>query len=492
MATVARLTVRPQLAHLPLSGGSLAYLRAVVHAAGLVGGSGAPAAAEPIPGLDPRFGEIVTARGIGEGRARDTVSGRDVLLFLHGGGYVTSSARAYRPVTSELSARTGLAVVAVDYARAPEHRFPAALDDVVHVWEHLVASGVRPERIVVMGDSAGAHLAIGLLVTLAGRGAALPAGVVLTSPLFDASMDEAVDVDRRTPDPVISPAFARRCLDAYVGSHPLTDPRISPLSIPEEIVARFPPMLTVVGDTECFRGDAVRWDALLRRCGVPSYVSQAPGQIHSHIALTRLVPEARTTLARTAGFVAACLHADRDRAVAAFTVDAVEADPRGRYALASTDDAFFETAPVRAVRVLDVPVSPERLWAELAADDAVVAWSPAVTRSRWLTPRPFGVGTVREVTLGGLLTVREDFYRWDENARMTFSASAVSLPGIRGFAEDYRIEATATGSRLTWVVAMEPAARLGPGEAALSAALRAAVGDLTNGLRRRLLGDGRR
>lgn len=156
------------------------------------------------------------------------------------------------------------------------------------------------------------------------------------------------------------------------------------------------------------------------------------------------------------------------------------------YPLAPADDDFLGTARVVTTKVLDVDVPVETLWEALAADDAVVSWGPGATKTRWVGPRPYGVGTVREVTMGGVATVREKFYRWDENRRMTFAVVESNRPGIRRFAEDYVVESTPTGSRLTWTVAVEVAKGAGPTAPIVRALLSLAVGSLINGLRKRL------
>ena len=128
----------------------------------------------------------------------------------------------------------------------------------------------------------------------------------------------------------------------------------------------------------------------------------------------------------------------------------------------------------------------ETLWAALSADDAVVSWGPGVTTTRWVGQRPYGVGTVREVTVGGVATVREKFYRWDENERMTFAVVESSRPGIRRFAEDYVVEPTPTGSRLTWTVAVEVARGAGPTAPLVRGLLSLAVGSMVGGLGKKL------
>ena len=156
------------------------------------------------------------------------------------------------------------------------------------------------------------------------------------------------------------------------------------------------------------------------------------------------------------------------------------------FPLTPADDDFLLSAPAITTQVLDVPVPAATLWAALAAVDAVVSWGPGATACRWTGGKPYGVGTVREVTVAGVVTVREQFYRWDEGKRMTFFVAESTRPGIRRMAEDYVVEETATGSRLTWTVAMEVAHLAGLTAIVLKPVLGLAIGSMVSGLRKKL------
>ncbi len=130
--------------------------------------------------------------------------------------------------------------------------------------------------------------------------------------------------------------------------------------------------------------------------------------------------------------------------------------------LVESGDDFLVSAPFRYVNTVDVPVPGDRTWAALAADDTLVSWSPLVSGLRWTTPRPFSVGTTREITLLRIITARERYYRWDEGHRKTFTGAQMSLPGLRRLAEDYVVEPTPGGSRLIWTLALEPHTALKP------------------------------
>jgi uncharacterized protein YndB with AHSA1/START domain len=124
--------------------------------------------------------------------------------------------------------------------------------------------------------------------------------------------------------------------------------------------------------------------------------------------------------------------------------------------LLDSGDDFLASAPFRYVNTVDLPVPPDRTWAALTADDTLVTWTPLVSRLRWTTPRPFNVGTTREITLLRFVTARERYYRWDEGRRKTFTGLQLTVPGLRRLAEDYVVEPRPGGSRLTWTLALQP------------------------------------
>lgn len=125
--------------------------------------------------------------------------------------------------------------------------------------------------------------------------------------------------------------------------------------------------------------------------------------------------------------------------------------------LQSVDESFFHTAPHRYVFPIDLDVAPERVWHSLTSDKSIASWGISVKSVRWTTPRPFGVGTTREVVLPfGVMTVRERFIAWDEGKRYAFEVYEASRSFYRRFAENYVVEPRASGSRLTWTVALEP------------------------------------
>jgi uncharacterized protein YndB with AHSA1/START domain len=134
------------------------------------------------------------------------------------------------------------------------------------------------------------------------------------------------------------------------------------------------------------------------------------------------------------------------------------------YPIEPADDDFFTSAPhvFRYSRRFSAPV--ERVWESLTSDDSVAAWSATVSSVNWLSPRPFGVGSTREVALApGLTRVRERYFRWDEGHRYSFAAYEANLPVFRRFAEDYVVEPEPSDSgstRFTWTLVFEPKSAL--------------------------------
>ena len=132
------------------------------------------------------------------------------------------------------------------------------------------------------------------------------------------------------------------------------------------------------------------------------------------------------------------------------------------HALQPADMSFFESAPIVYRFPVELPVPPERVWESLQSDESLAAWGLGV-KLRWTSPRPFGVRTTREVVLPGRsMTLREHFFRWDEGSGYSFYVEQANRGMFTRFAEDYVVEATPTGSRFTWTVALEPKPKVLP------------------------------
>ncbi len=229
-----------------------------------------------------------------------------LVVHLHGGAYVLGSPATHRAIGAALARSTRAAVVLPDYRLAPEHPFPAALDDAEAVWRWLTdVAGVDPWRVAVSGDSAGGGLAAALLVRLLAEGVPHPACYLGWSPWLDlagtgASLVDKADADPWLPAPLLNPAAL-----AYAGATPLTDPEVSPLYAS---LTGLPPTLLQVGGDEILLDDARRFVVRARAAGGDASVGVYPGLWHVFPAFAGL-PEARDAIAEAGAFIRR--HTDR-------------------------------------------------------------------------------------------------------------------------------------------------------------------------------------
>jgi Polyketide cyclase / dehydrase and lipid transport len=127
------------------------------------------------------------------------------------------------------------------------------------------------------------------------------------------------------------------------------------------------------------------------------------------------------------------------------------------YPLESADAGVFDTAAHVFRYELHYDAPPDVVWTSLACDNSLADWGPSIQEVQWSSPRPFGVGTTREVVAPlGLARIREQFFRWDEGVGYSFFAYETNAPLFRRFAEDYAVAPDGTGTRFTWTVAFDP------------------------------------
>ena len=221
-----------------------------------------------------------------------------VLLYFHGGGYVSCSPRSHRPITAALARLIGCRVFALDYRLAPEYPFPDAVEDAVKAFQWLVRSGINTEQIALAGDSAGGGLAIVTLVRLRDQGATLPACVACISPWTDLSGD--FTCTNQTSCAMFFPAdgmaFARIYLNGSSGRSPLASPVLADLR-------GLPPLLIQAADSELLYDDAVRLNQKAAASGVESTLHIYKGLPHVWQMFVGVVPEANQALEEISEFV---------------------------------------------------------------------------------------------------------------------------------------------------------------------------------------------
>jgi epsilon-lactone hydrolase len=209
--------------------------------------------------------------------APGTDAGR-VLLFLHGGGYELGSVRSDGELAARLGRASGMRVLFPEYRLAPEHPFPAAIDDVLAAWRWLRASqGLTAGSMAVAGDSAGGGLAVALLVALRDAGQALPGAAVLMSPTVDLTSSGASMTERADQDPISTPAMLRQfAADYLAGADPRT-PLASPLFAS---LTGLPPLLIQVGTADLLLSDSERLASTAAGAGVDVTLEIGDGLPH--------------------------------------------------------------------------------------------------------------------------------------------------------------------------------------------------------------------
>jgi epsilon-lactone hydrolase len=222
------------------------------------------------------------------------------VLYLHGGGYVCGSPSLYRHFTWRIATAARTSVLVIDYRLAPEHPFPAALDDAAAAYRWLLATGVDPRRIAVVGDSAGGGLAFATLLKLRDDGLPLPAAAVALSPWTDLALSGASFTRNVKADPMINADDARQFAALYLAGADPRQPYASPLY---GDLAGLPPTLIQVGSDEILRDDAVRIAERMRAAGRDVELEIWPRLPHVWHLMAPALPEAARAISRVGAFV---------------------------------------------------------------------------------------------------------------------------------------------------------------------------------------------
>ena len=220
------------------------------------------------------------------------------LLYLHGGGYVMGSAFGFRHLAGALAVAAGTSAVVPEYRLAPEHPFPAALEDATRAYLWMLDSGIDPEQITVAGDSAGGGLAVALMLRLDADEVALPGGAALLCPGVDLTF-EYVDELPSEPQPALSLEQLRSFVASYLDGHPIDDPLVSPLY---GDLTGLPPMLIQGGIGDVMVEDAQRLAERARSHGVDTRLELYPVTTHDFQVFWSFLPEAADALQQAGAF----------------------------------------------------------------------------------------------------------------------------------------------------------------------------------------------
>jgi acetyl esterase/lipase len=224
-----------------------------------------------------------------------------VILYLHGGGYVLGSPNTHRDLAGRLARAAGGRALVIDYRLAPEHPFPAAVEDAVTAYRWILDQGTPPAATAIAGDSAGGGLTAATLVAIRERGLPMPAAAVLISPWTDLALTGESMTTRKSIDPMIpGPEGVAFMRDAYLaGADPKT-PLASPLYAD---LTGLPPLLIQVGTDEVLFDDAIRFDARARAAGVDVTLEPGNGLFHVWHLFAGMLEEGRQALDRAGAFI---------------------------------------------------------------------------------------------------------------------------------------------------------------------------------------------
>jgi len=255
-------------------------------------------------GLKPAIDLQVTAVNAGGVQAEwlvppDALAER-VILYFHGGGYNSGSIRSHRSLAAHIAHAAGARCLNVDYRLAPEHPFPAAVEDALASYCWLLANDTTPDQIAVAGDSAGGGLVLSMLVALRDEGQPLPAAGVCLSPWTDLAATGESWHTKDKAELVIDPGALLKSAQLYLnGADPHT-PLASPLYAD---LSGLPPLLIQVGMQEILLSDSTRLAEKAQSAGIDVTLEVWPGLGHEWQLVYKLLPEARRAVEQIGAFV---------------------------------------------------------------------------------------------------------------------------------------------------------------------------------------------
>jgi acetyl esterase/lipase len=233
-------------------------------------------------------------------------------LYFHGGGFRIGSVTSHRDLIAQIALASGCRALAVNYRLAPEHRFPAALDDALAAYGWMLGRGLEPGNIAFAGDSAGGNLVLAAMLALRERGLPLPVSAALMSPWTDLAATGASYVSRAEADPIHQRPMILALAKNYLGGQgDPCDPLVSPLHAD---LKDLPPLLIQVGDRETVLDDSVMFADKARTVGVDVELQVWDGMIHVFQMFGAELPEAHQAIASIAGFLSRHLQIKAERA----------------------------------------------------------------------------------------------------------------------------------------------------------------------------------
>jgi acetyl esterase/lipase len=234
----------------------------------------------------------------------DAIEPRHTVLYFHGGVYVLGDAAQAAGLASQIGRRTRAMVISVDYRLAPEHPYPAAVDDALAAYQALLDNGTAPADIAFAGESAGAGLAIATLVNARDHGLPLPAAALAMSPYADLTLAGTTMDTKRDADPLLSRENLQARIPDYTAGH---DPALGLISPIFADLSGLPPLIIQAGTHEVLLDDAIRLAAQAATADVQVTLDITPGVPHVFQAYYPILDEAATALDRAGQLLSAYL-----------------------------------------------------------------------------------------------------------------------------------------------------------------------------------------
>ena len=228
----------------------------------------------------------------------DTSSGKTV-LYLHGGGFMAGSIHSHRDLGSRIAKAACAELVLIDYRLAPEHPYPAGLDDVLTAYRYLLDQEISPEKLCIAGDSAGGGLVLSLLVRLRMEHLPMPGCAVFLSPWVDLECRGKSMTENRDHDPMLNRDLLLKTVRVYTDQDP-SDQLISPLNAD---FTGFPPMLVHAGENEVLLDDAVRLAEKARHYGIKTEIETYGGMFHVFQYFARYLDKANESIQKIGTFI---------------------------------------------------------------------------------------------------------------------------------------------------------------------------------------------
>ncbi len=253
----------------------------------------------PVP--DDVKSEPVDADGVpGEWISAPGADPERVIYYLHGGGYAMGSVKTHREMVSRIARASGARALAIDYRLAPEHPFPAAVEDATRAYRWLLSNGADPARTVIAGDSAGGGLTVATLVALRDASDPLPTAAVCLSPWVDMEGLGESMTTKAEADPMVQRADLLEGAEAYLAG---ADPR-NPLAAPIYAdLTGLPPLLIHVGTAETLLDDSTRLAERAKAAGVDVTIEVWDGMVHVWHFMAAILPEGQQAIDRIGGFI---------------------------------------------------------------------------------------------------------------------------------------------------------------------------------------------